>query len=159
MTPAEKEAAAKQAAQASAGSVNAYRSKVETEEGDILILRNGAVVEITSGSVGYVGYSKDTILFRTAAGWRIWIEGKRTYRCDVLKAPSGGATTAREVLISRVPADGEVLILNDGSVLRVDSIYTIYTGLWLGLNSALLISESELINLDQGELIRVSKLR
>jgi hypothetical protein len=137
----------------------AYKTKIDSDSGDVLILRNGAVVEVTSGYVGYIGYSKDAVLFKSGSNWRIWIEGKRAYPCKILKAPAGTNLMVREVSISTVAKDGEILVLSDGSVYEVSSIDTIHTSLWLSSTSVLLLDNSEMINLDDGDLVRVTKLR
>jgi len=158
MTQAEKVEADKRAAAIAKASETAYKGKVESDNGDILTLRNGGVVEVTSGYVGYIGYSKDAILFRSGTSWRIWIEGKRAFRCDVLKLPSGGATVVKEVTISRVAGNGAILFMTNGSVYEVDSSYTSETNSWSG-STALILADSEIINFDSGELVTVTKLR
>jgi hypothetical protein len=52
----------KQLAATSDGTI-AYRTKVDSDHDDILKLENGAIVEITSGYIGYIGYRKTAILF------------------------------------------------------------------------------------------------
>lgn len=142
------------------GSV-AFQTKIDSDEGEILRLENGAVVEVTSGYLGYVGYRKDAVLFGNASSWRIWIEGKKAFRCELIREPTRGSSKPAElVLISEVKGDGSLLVLDDGSLLEVDSIFTITTGLWLGLSDALLIDDRDLVNLDDGdEVVSVSRIR
>jgi len=143
------------------GSVVVYRTKVESAEDAILRLENGAVIEVTSGYLGYLGYRKDAVLFRQTGSCRVWIEGKKTFRCLVLREPSlGRPTPADLVFISEVKANGSLLLLDDGSILEVDSVDTITTALWLGFSEALLMDDTELINLEQGdEVVSVTRIR
>lgn len=69
---------------------SAYVSKIETESDDIVRLVNGAIVEVTSGSLGSVGIRRDSVLLLLGSSCRLWIERKRTFRCSVLRAPSTG---------------------------------------------------------------------
>lgn len=139
----------------------AYVTKVDSEDGDIFRLENGAIVEVSVGYVGYVGYRKDAILFNVGAGWRLWIEGKKVFRCEVLRSPSAGRSRhAKVVYISEVKGDGSLLVLGDGTLLEVDPLDTITTSLWLGLSEALVLDDGELVNLDEGdEIISVARIR
>ena len=65
--------------QATAGQVG-HITKVESGDDDIVRLANGAVVEVTSGYLGYAGYRKDAVLLLTGSRCRLWIQGKRSYR-------------------------------------------------------------------------------
>ena len=138
-----------------------YKTKIDNDDGDVLKLDNGAMVEISFGYLGYVGYRKNAVLYKIGQQWKIWIEGKKLYRCDLLKSPSyGSSCSVEELTINEVKGDGTVLIMSNGSMYEVDSLYTINTSLWLGFNDALLLDGSELINLDEGdEIIEVTKIR
>lgn len=141
---------------------NAYETKVDEDNDDVLKLDNGAIVEVTSGYMGYLGYRKDCVLYKSGSRWRIWIEGKRSYPCDILKEPSGYARkiSVEEVYISEVLGDGAILKLMDGRMFEVSSIYTITTALWLGATEALLLDGRRLLNLDDGdEIIDVMPVR
>ena len=140
---------------------HAYKSKIDSDDDDVIVLENGAIVQITTGYLGYVGYRKDCVLFRIGSQWKIWIEGKKAYRCDVLKEPeSGRRISVREVFISEVKGNGTILEMSDGSIYEVDNIYTITTELWLGMSEAIILDEYELINLDEGgEIVTISRLR
>jgi len=138
----------------------AFKTVVDEDNGDVLQLRNGGVVEITSGYLGYVGLSKAAVLYNVGKGWKVWIEGKRSYRCDVLRAPTAAAVSVEEVFISDVKGNGAILVMANGSVYQVDALDIITTSLWLGMSSALILNEYELINLDAGDdIITVSKIR
>ena len=96
-----------------------YITKIEEDKNDVLILSNGGIVEITQGFLGFVGFRKDAILFKDGARWKIWIEGKKVYKCDLLKAPSGRASGSGEkVYISEVKGDGKILVMLDGSIMK-----------------------------------------
>lgn len=140
----------------------AYVAKIESDEGKILKLSNGAVVEVTSGYLGYLGYRKQAVLFNSGSGCRIWIQEKKAFQCDVLKAPTSslGGRAASLVTIAEVKARGEILVMADGAIYHVNSVDTITTSLWLGYADALLLDGIELVNLSEGgDIIGVSKIR
>ena len=109
--------------------------------------------------LGYVGYRKDAVLFRSSRQWKIWIEGKKVYKCDLLKAPSTRPVSAELKYISEVTDDGRILKMLDGTIFEVDSLDTIDTALWLGMSDALILNGYDLINLDEGEVVSVTQLR
>src|SRR6266567_6524388 len=51
------------AARSSARTVKAYETRIESDNGDVLRLDNGAIVQISSGYVGYLGFHKRAILY------------------------------------------------------------------------------------------------
>jgi hypothetical protein len=142
-------------------SPNGYLTRVDSDSDDIVKLENGAIVEITSGYLGYVGYRKKAILYRTASGCKIWIEGKRVYRCDQLREPTvARKVVVEELSIASITDDGDVLKATDGRVFEVSSLYTMYTTLWLAPFEALLIGDAEIVNLDgHDEPVAVARLR
>lgn len=78
-----------------------FKTQIDEEEGDIYKLRNGGVVEVTSGYVGYVGYAKKALLYSEGGTWKLWIEGKKSYPVEVIREPEISATyvtTITEVL-------------------------------------------------------------
>ena len=153
--------ASKQSPVAAPSTTRAYVSKIEKHDGKVLRLTNGAIVEVSYGYLGYLGYRKDCVVFGQGTRWRIWIEGKRTFGCSVLKAPSGrGARSASIVYISQVLGDGKIIKMADGSMYEVDDIDLISTGLWLGASEALILDGIELINLDDGgESVGITRIR
>jgi len=138
----------------------AYKSKVVSDDGDILKLVNGAVVEITYGFLGYVGYGKKAVLYKDSHQWKIWVEGKKLYRCDLLKQPNFGRSYSVEQLtVTEVKGNGAILVMDNGEMYEVSDIYSYSTSLW-GFNEVLLLDGYELINLDTGdEIIEVTKIR
>lgn len=131
-----------------------YLSKVESSDGDVLKLANGAIVEVTWGYVSYIGYSKECLLYRIGSGWKIWIKGKKAYKCEVLKLPEWGSkVSVEQTTILEVKGDGTIIKLTDGRIYEVDSYSTIDTRLWLGFSDAIIIDASRLINLDEGDEI------
>ena len=103
----------------SSPTVRAYLSKVDAEAGGVVTLANGAIAEVTTGYVGYVGYRRDAALLTTASSFRIWIKGKRVYRCSLLKAPTSGTSRgAVETSISEVAGSGRIIKVLDGSTSR-----------------------------------------
>jgi hypothetical protein len=138
-----------------------YITKIDEYNNDILKLANGAVVEITRGFLGFVGFRKDAILYKEGGSWKIWIEGKKVFNCDILKDPENRPTGVGETIsISEVKGDGKILTSFDGSIYEVNDLNTIDTALWLGPFEALLIDGSKLLNLEEGEeVIEVTKIR
>jgi hypothetical protein len=138
----------------------AFKTKIDKDAGDVLTLENGAVVEVTAGYLGYVGYRKDAVLITSGSTCRVWVEGKRTYRCAVLKAPYRRGDAAMEAVIANVSSDGGIVKLTDGSVFEVSSLNTLTTTLWLAGATVLILDDGEMVNLDTGdELITVTRLR
>lgn len=139
----------------------AYRTKIESDDGDILRLENGAMVEVVGGYLGYLGYRKEAILLDASGACKIWIEGKRLYRCELLRSPrSVSATPVEALMVSEVKGGGEILVALDGRVFEVDPIYTIFTSLWLAPFDALVLNELEMLNLDSGdEPVQVRRLK
>jgi hypothetical protein len=138
-----------------------FITKIDEDKDNVLKLANGAVVEITRGFLGFVGFRKDAVLYKEGRGWKIWIEGKKAFSCDVLKAPDNRPSGAGEsVSISEVKGDGNILTTLGGSVYEVGDLHTIETALWLGPFEALLIDGTRLLNLDEGgEIIDVTKIK
>lgn len=128
----------------------AFKSKIDEDNDDILKLDNGAIIEVTFGFLGFLGFRKDCIVFKSSYGWKIWIEGKKVFPCDILKEPDYFTSLdIEEVTISEISDDGEIIFLADGSVYEV-SYQSYETTLWLGYSSALLINGYQIINLDEG---------
>jgi hypothetical protein len=138
-----------------------YITKIDDDKGDILKLANGAIVEITGGFLGFVGFRKDAVLYKEGRSWKIWIEGKKSYSCDVIKAPKRRPSgTGKVISISEVKGNGKILTTLAGSFFEVGDLHTIETSLWLGYFDALLIDGTQLLNLDEGgEIIDVTKIR
>lgn len=137
----------------------AFITKVDSDHGDVLKLENRAIVEVTSGYLGYVGYRKKAFLFGSGARWQIAIEGKKTFACKVLKVPDERGKPAKQLHVSQVRGQGSILITLDGELYEVDSIDHITSSLRLGIFDALLVEGEQLINLDSGESVVVKKIR
>ena len=155
MTLEEARQAQEQARKALLESAAVWESKIDDDNGDTIFLENGSVVEVTSGYVGYIGYRKNSVLFKDGSAWRIWIEGKRAFPCDVLKRPTSGSTSAERLSLSKVASDGDSIIASNGAVFEVSSGSA--SG-WTGA-SVLLIDDSRMLNLDDGEMLEVSRIR
>ena len=151
-----------QAARPSAGGGDAsaaYVSKIDRDEDDVIFMENGAVVKISWGYLGFVGFRKDAILFKDGKQWKIWIEGKKAFKCDLLKTPNVRGQSAQLVHISEMLGNGTIIKMLDGSLFEVGSLYTIETSLWLGISDGLLINDSTLINFDEGGMVEVTRLK
>lgn len=147
----------KQRAAMSDGTV-AYQTKIDSDSGDIIKLENGAIVEVSS-YFGYLGYRKDAVLYGSGHRCNIWIASKKSYKCDLLKAPEGRGEPAKEVHISEAKGNGTILIMLDGSIYEVDTIDEIHTSLWLGSSDGLLINGTTLINFDSDEPVTVYQIK
>lgn len=137
-----------------------FETKVEEDKEDVLILANGGVVEITSGYLGYLGYRKDAILFKSGNAWKIWIQGKRVYQCDVIRQPYlKSRSTAEVTYVSEMKGQGSIILMLDGSLLEVDAGDEITSSLWIAPFDALLLDGHKLVNLDDGDSIEIRRLR
>ena len=136
----------------------AFQTKVDHDSGDIIKLENGAIVEVSS-YFGYIGYRKKAVLFGSGNKCNIWIAGKKSYKCELLKSPEKRGEPAKEVHISEVKGNGTILIMLDGSMYEVDSIDEIHTSLWLGISDGLLISGTTLVNFDADEAVTVHRIK
>jgi len=108
-----------------------------------------------------VGFRKIAILYKNGRNRNIWIEGKRAYKCNLLKFPEYGIKSYGEKLfLQEVKGDGKILVMNNGSIYEVNDIYTINTSLWLGMTEVLIIDDYELVNLEEGEeIIEVTRIK
>jgi hypothetical protein len=138
-----------------------YISKIEESKDNVLKLTNGAVIEITRGYLGSVGLRKGAVLYKEGKNWSVWIEGKRTYPCNILKAPENHPPILAEVIsISEVKGNGKILSALDGSLFEVGELSELTTSLWLGPFEALLINGDQLLNLNEGDgIIDVEKIK
>lgn len=150
-----------QAARApAASSRSAYVTKIESDSNSVLKLTNGGIVEVTSGFLGFLGFRKDAVLLVSGSTCRVWIEGKRTYRCSVLRAPSAKPVDVVLTSITEVSRGGDIIKTLDGSLYEVSSLHTIYTSLWLPVSEVAVLGGSQMLNLDQGdEIITVVRLK
>ena len=138
----------------------AYISRIDDDDGDILKLDNGAIIEVPYGYIGYLGYRRECVLFKEGSRWRLWIKDKKTYSCNVLQPPHHQLRRSAERLnLSKVLGNGKILEMSDGTLYEVNDLYLIDTALWLGGSEVLLLDGFQLINLDEGgELVDVSRL-
>ncbi len=136
----------------------AFQTKIESDSGDVIKLENGAIVEVSS-YFGYLGYRKNAVLFGSGQTCKIWIAGKKSFKCELIEVPEGSGKPAKEVHISAVKGDGAILMMLDGSIFEVDSIDTIHTSLWLGVSDGLLINGTTLLNFDAEEAVTVHRIK
>jgi len=143
------------------GGMPVYITKIDEDSDDVLKLANGAIVEISFGYLGYVGVYKDAVLYKEGMSWMIWIEGKKSYRCDMIKEPDVRPSGAGKLVsISDVKGDGKILSALGGEIYEVADLNSIETSMWLAPFEALLLDESRLMNLDEGgEMVDVTKIR
>jgi hypothetical protein len=145
--------------QAASGYVG-YVTKVESDADDVVRLANGAMVEVTSGYLGFIGYRKNAVLLLIGSRCRLWIQGKRSYRCTILRASSLRPLPAVVTSITDVSSDGDIIKTLDGSIFEVDSLSTLYTSLWLPVSEVAVLGNSQMVNLDQSdELATVTRLK
>ncbi len=139
----------------------AYRSTISDQAGSKLKLNNGAEVRVIGGGVGRVGgVRSECILFRSGMRWKIWIEGDDLYDCSVDEQPNETASYAEEVRILEIKYNGDVLLMEDGSIYEVDRRDAGLCARWRGDSDAVIVREQDLINYDDPrEVVRVHKLR
>ena len=92
------------------GSLSACLTKIDEDIGDILKLENGAIVEITQGYLGYVGYRKNALLFKKNSRWEIWIEGKKVFPVDLHRKPQRCSTPSAYPI--EAVANDEIFVIN-----------------------------------------------
>ena len=92
------------------GSLSACLTKIDEDKDDILKLENGAIVEITRGYLGYVGYRKNALLFKESSRWKIWIEGKKVFPVDLYREPQSCRTPSAYPIEAVV--NDEIIIIN-----------------------------------------------
>ena len=135
-----------------------WESKIDRESGEVIMLDNGGVVKVTFGFIGFIGFRKDAVLFKSGSSWRIWIEGKRVFPCDLLKRPTENPTVADQLTIDSVGSSGEIIVTTNGAVFRVGSGQSA-ASLWRSGASVLLLGGSRILNPDAAEVVEVSRLR
>lgn len=139
-----------------------YRTTIEEDVENVLKLDNGGIVKINSGYLGYVGFRRDSVLFRDGLEWKIWIEGKKAYKCDILKAPiKRPSGNGERITILEIQQNGKILRTLFDKIYAVSALNTIETAIWVNLQfEALLIDGTQLINLDRGnELVEVRRVK
>ena len=144
----------------SASDGKAFVTKVKSDKDDVLILENGGIVKISSGYLGYVGYRKDAVLFKSGSSWFIWVSGKKAYKCELIDSPAGKAVPATKTSVKQVKGNGSFVETDDGSIYQVDQLNTITTALWFGTTEVLILDDSKMLNLSTGgEMVDVTKLK
>lgn len=139
-----------------ASRANVYLSKISSSDEGKLLLANGAEIKISDSFLGFLSFNNNCILFSDGASWKIWIEGKQTYSCDLVRAPQvGNPVKSTTVTISAVSQDGSVLELLDGSTLKVDSLDEIKTQLLMPYTDALLLATGKLVIIKNGMIVTV----
>ena len=89
----------------------------------------------------------------------LWISGKDSYICQLLKRPISNGEPAKNILISEVIGNGSIIKLDDGSILEVDSYDTFHTMMWLGGASGLLINNDTIISFTEDAVVGVERLK
>ena len=144
----------------SASDGKAFVTKVKSDKDDVLILENGGIVKISSGYLGYVGYRKDAVLFKSGSSWFIWISGKKAYKCDLIDSPAGKAVPATKTSVKQVKGNGAFVETDDGSIYQVDQLSTMTTAMWFEMNEVLILNDSKMLNLSSGgEMVDVAKIK
>ena len=141
--------------------VDAYKTAVVDEDGSRLKLRNEVEVKVTSSAFrGVGGGGADCILIKDGMHWQIWIEGEGLYDCDVDERLTSGAQPSELGRILTMAYNGEVMLMEDGSIYEVENRDTFHTGRWLDDSKAIVIEDSLIVNLDTRQgIVRVQRLR
>ena len=137
------------------GQGNGYFTTIEKENGNVLILGNKATVEITDSFIGFIGWNKKCLLFKDAGGYKIWIEGKKTFSCQLLRAPQDARPVElAPVKINEVKSDGKFLKLSDQRILKVGEFDNFATQFLVVPKDGLLLNTGELVILDDGKILK-----
>lgn len=138
------------------GGGSGYYTTIEENDNGTLSLNNKAIVEISNTFIGFIGSKKKCLLFKDVNGFKIWIEGKKTFKCDLLQAPENArAVGLTSVTINEVLRDGKFLKLSDGRILRVGDFDAFNTSMLMGPTDGLLLETGELVILDEGTTVSV----
>jgi hypothetical protein len=155
-----REAKASALATANSGS-RLWLSKADLDGKEVILLRNGAIFQVSSGYVGY-GYSRDVALIQDGSRWTLWVSGKREFRGTLLQSPKAGTAVGfSRKTVSKVISDGSVVMMDDNTVYNVDSVAQIHTSLWLPLTEVLALETDQLINLNDATegVVKATRLK
>jgi len=93
------------------GKTNLCLTTIESDNDEILILRNGAIVEI-SGYIGTARRGSEVLLFKDVVQWKIWIEGNKVVRVDLHKSPSHCTPPSSTIYKIQAVGSGDKIVLN-----------------------------------------------
>ena len=141
--------------------LDVHRSAVVDQEGHVLKLRNDAIVRILGMDAPHSGVSSSScVLFKDGVRWQIWVENEGLFTCDLEERPT---TTAVDGVLGRIEHmafNGEVILLDDGSIYEVENRDTFHTGTWRNDSKVLVIEDDRLVNLEEARgMVKVHKLR
>lgn len=143
------------------GALRLWLSKADLESDEVVKLDNGAVFNISSGSVG-VGIRREVALIEDGSRWSLWISRKRVYRGELLRAPENGKPiTFSKATISSVSQDGSLLTMLDSSIYEIELLGRIHTMLWLPATEVFVLENGKMLNASDsgGELIDCRRLK
>jgi hypothetical protein len=132
-------------------------SKIKKGENENLTLENGAIVKVSkfNGFSGYFPWANNCLLFNDGKFFKIWIEEKGAFSCELLKMPT---VTKRvefsQVIIDEVGKDGAFVKLRGGQILIVRETDRLRIELLLGPKEALLLDNGDLVILEGGKFVR-----
>lgn len=137
-----------------------YMTQIENHNDDIMKLTNGGILELTE-YVGFVGFHNDAVLFSDNGSWKIWVKGKKTYSCQIIKRPAWGVPEHGEkISVLEVKGDGKIITTIGDSIYEVGDFHTFTASSWFGCFEGLVIGGRRLVNLGAGdEIIDVTKLK
>jgi hypothetical protein len=132
-----------------------YWTKIESADDGLVKLANGAIVEVTRGFLGYVGYGKKAFLH--SSGTRLWVEGKKDFAVTSLRVPSFGSQKSFEKkTISKAVDDGSVFIFYDGTSYVVP--FPTFTGGYSDYEGCYVVDEYILL-FESGEMIDSGRIQ
>lgn len=132
-----------------------YWTKIDSVNDEVVELANGAIVEVTSGYLGYVGTGKRALLHQSNG--RLWIEGKRQYVVKPLRTATAGArVSVIEKTIRSAAGDGSLFVFDDGTIF--EPFIPTFVGAFSELQTCYVVDESMLL-FNDGELIDGGMLR
>ena len=135
----------------------AHVTKVEDATNELVKLRNGAILELTGAYLAIPSY-RDAVLLSAGLRCRLWVEGKRTYPCRLLKAPVMRGQEVSVDVLTGVNADGKLVRLSSGLMYEVQ-FQSYVAALWIAGSEILDFGDGRLLNLDyDSEIVMVSTI-
>jgi hypothetical protein len=134
-----------------------FISKIEKGEKEKLTLENGAIVKVSNsnGFSGYFPWANNCILFNDGKFFKIWIEDKGTFICEIIKIPTvTKGVRFSQVIIDEVSKDRAFVRLRGGQILKVRETDRLRIELLLGSKEALLFDNGDLVIFEGGKVVR-----
>jgi hypothetical protein len=137
-----------------------YSLKVDEVNDDIVKFTDGTIIEI-NGYLGYVSYGKKAFLYKYNGSTKIWIEGKKSYSCTIIKTGYARSSQGEISSIKKVYSNGSMIELNNGNMYEISSFDSYTVNQWgYGYNDVLITLDGYMVNLQGSESpINIIKVR